>query len=417
MKKFISMILIALMLMTFCSCSNSDNEISGTSAAGEQSENENSKEQSGITDDVNKTPVSDPKDTGTGNSILKHSHVNETWDSGVVVDADVTEINRDKLPRYTGSLELFSYDKLVKDFGLNPEDAIENIKGETKLPIPGEHVYLNFGENKLIYNPSSFVYSGRLEEIGIEVLFRDGSLKNSDLFLTGKDLDFATIDEADKEIQKLLDKLGLEYVNDPVCYTMDVDTMSSEIDRIYEMNYGNIEDTDDEFFIEEKRIVTKEDEFYIFYYPVAVDGMPVSNQANGVDGDGSLVGGTEIKVCYGRKGIDTVDIYYQTDTTEKSEPEQIIPLEEIMKSVEEKYDSLILEGDYLINDIKLEYILQPINNKENMYNIVPVWRFMIEHEFDLSKGDGSDTVEHFKDSYSIIFDAITGEELPISIEI
>ncbi|MEG1427583.1 MAG: hypothetical protein RSC76_07840 [Oscillospiraceae bacterium] len=76
---------------------------------------------------------------------------------------------------------------------------------------------------------------------------------------------------------------------------------------------------------------------------------------------------------------------------------------------------MILEGEYLIYDIRLEYIAKPIFEKENTYNLIPVWRFSTEHSFDLNKGDGTASSEYVTDIEYNLFDAITGEELPIDL--
>ena len=97
---------------------------------------------------------------------------------------------------------------------------------------------------------------------------------------------------------------------------------------------------------------------------------------------------------------------------EKSEAQPVISLEEILEKEKAKYDSIILEGEYTIYDIRLEYIAQPVASEENAFNLIPVWRFSVEHRYEqAAKTEDGESFEVVQNTYDL-YDALTGEEIP-----
>lgn len=405
MKRILAAAMSLFILLSLCSCAETiePEEASATSAASEKQE---------IDISENEAPKPESKKT-----ILARSIVNRTLNSGVVIDADVTGLNKDSLSTYTGSMRIFSANEVVKALGFEQKDIISS-QTDYSLDslIPGDSVYMEFADGKtLMCDMNQIQYETNTSLAARGILILNGSKKNANKFLTGKELDFATIEQAKAEINRVLEQLDISVVNEPGCYTMDFETLSSENERLYALALEEVKELDMEMFSPEKIAIGEEDACYMFYYPIAIDGLPVSNQFSGADGDGSLMVGTELVVCYSKDGIAEFSLEYQPEVIEKTEAKPIIPLEEMLKIVEEKYDSLILNGEYLIYDIKLEYIAKPVFEKEYTYNLIPAWHFSIEHSFDLKKGDGSEAIHHETDIEYNQFNAITGEELPISL--
>lgn len=406
MKRWIVLVLASLILLSLCSCAETAEESNAGVSSATQDES---------------TPENEPAQQSSADSetgVLSHSTISETWDSGVVVDADVTTINRNALSTYTGSLRQFNIDELAEALGLSPEEAVstytEPIEQAVGTYLPGDYVYLQFEDNLgLICSVTWFSYESDTFLTVQDLLSVHGNEANAEPFQTGKNLDFATIEQAQTEIQAVLDKLEIPVVREPRCYTLDYDSLSAENERQYAITMEAAEGMD-QALVPEKLEIREEDACYMFYYPVAIDGMPVSPYANGVYGDGSLTAGTELIACYNKDGIAGLYLLYQPLMQEKSEAQPVIPLEEILEKEKAKYDSIILEGKYTIYDIRLEYIAQPVTSEENTYNLIPVWRFSVEHEHELNKGDGqSGSTVITRVTYDL-YDALTGEEIPYS---
>lgn len=148
---------------------------------------------------------------------------------------------------------------------------------------------------------------------------------------------------------------------------------------------------------------------------VAVNGLSLSPYLNGVYGDGSLTSGTELVVCYDKNGIAGFDFTFVPDDITASNGETALSLEEILAREEEKYNSLILEGEYFIYEIRQEYIAQPISSQKNRFTFLPVWRFSVTHTYEVDKGDGTGSALQVEETSFDIYDAITGEEIPYDI--
>lgn len=402
MKRWIGSIMIGLILLSLCGCAETAQSTAG----------ENTGASSGVREES--TPENEPGQSSADSEqgILFYSEISETWDSGVVVDADVTAIKEEMFSTYTAKLRVFTVDELAEAFGLSVDSATFSITDDSLDGyVPGTYTYLEFEDNRtLSCNMARFWYENETFVKTRDLLTVHGSEANAEAFRTGENLDFATIEQAQAEIQAVLDKLEIPVVREPRCYTLDYESLSAENERQYAITMEIAEGM--EAFTPEKLEVREEDACYMFYYPVAIDGMPISPYLSGVYGDGSLMAGTELIACYNKDGLAGLTLEYQPLVQEKSAAQPIIPLEEILEKEKAKYDSVILEGEYTIYDIRLEYIVQPVSTEENSYNLIPVWRFSVEHRYEqAAKSDAGESFEVVQNTYDL-FDAFTGEEIP-----
>lgn len=405
MKRWVVSIIVGGMLLSLCGCAEQRVEtIDITSEIPKESAMDNVQEQS----------VADSE--SSIDSVQSRSIISEIWDSGVVVDADVVTINEDLLSTYTSKLRVFTVDELTKTLGLSVESAVSSITDvSAEGYVPGTYTYLEFEDKQfLLCNMARFAYQNETFSKVKDLLILDGSEKNTALFLSEKDLSFATREQVKSEVQKVIDTLKIPVVDDPLCLTLDYETLVAENERQYAIALELAEGFG-QSFLPEKMKISEDDACYMFYYPIAVDGMPVSPYLNGVYGDGSLFGGTQLIACYDKDGLAGLSLDYQPIIQEKREAKPAVSFEDILEKERMKYGSLILDGTYRIYDIRLEYIVQPVSSEMNTYNIVPVWRFSVEHRYEQSsKFGGEDPFEVVENTYDL-FHAITGEELPFSM--
>lgn len=387
---------VLLILLALCSCAGTIDESTEAPSAI-------------ATADARETARPDAEE-----SVLSRSKISQTLSSGVVIDADVIAINRESLPTYTGTARIFSIDELTAALGLSPDTAVSSQSGYSAGDlVSGNYAYLGFEDNEeLLCNVTRFSYNSDTFLKVRDLMVTEGSENNVDLFLTEENLDFATIEQAEAEILQALDKLGIPVVDDPLVLTLDYESLVAENERQYAAASEEAERLGQQGLLPEKLSITEDDACFLLYYPIAVDGLPVSRRMNGVFGDGSLMPGTELVACYGKDGLAGLELSYQPEVIEKSEAQPVLPLEEILDIVEAKYNSIILDGSYLIYDIRLEYIAQPVSAAENAYNLIPVWRFATEHTYTLRKGNDSDASITLTEVFCDTFDAVTGEELP-----
>lgn len=101
---------------------------------------------------------------------------------------------------------------------------------------------------------------------------------------------------------------------------------------------------------------------------------------------------------------------YALDVTDVGTVQTVLTLDEALQIVDDKYNSIILEGNYKIDKIEMAYT--PIRQQDvSQAKIIPVWRFQTNHTLQYSaKKDSNETVEMTDTSY-ILINALDGTEL------
>lgn len=399
MKKLILVTLVLCMALSACTKAEVGKAPTAESAAASSVESTASGGKSAASE------VSLPEKTKTA------AHVTKTLSSGVVVDADVTmpeSMQKTELPEMKGTGHEVAHEGLSEVFfgGAEVESTVTEIADNGYFSSNTMHELWQVGDTVLSAVGTTVAYSnGR--EVTAMYLFSEyaSSLPFGDnraVYLTGKNLDFATIDEVKEKMRAYIDALGVS-VLEPTCYTMDYDTMRAVYDgRTALETY----DADFDFIIEPQ----KKDEQYIFDYPIAVNGMPLGNFEGRGYSDDSYMTGTFLRMIYGEEGIRAMTLPYALDVTEVGAMQPVLTLDEALQIVDDKYNSIIMEGNYKIDKIEMAYTpIQQQNVTEA--KIIPVWRFQTNHALQYSaKNDSNETVEMTDTSY-ILINALDGTEL------
>lgn len=409
-KKWIMTVLVILLLVNLCACYT----VEPPETSSTKVEISNPSESSTIKENGT---VGEDSETSSRQSTITHTTVTETWDSEVEVNADVLAVDTRELATYTGSLRVFTAEEVAEVLGLSLENAVDSqiVASSPEGLIEGEYAYYQFENGSdLICNAARVTYSTETSLKINDLLIIHGNDANGNFFPTGEALPFASIEEARDEVQSTIDQLGIAVIDEPSCYTLSYELLKQENDRQYE-TAKDMADGLGEDMAPSKLDINEDDACYVFVYPVSVKGFPVSPYLNGVYGDGSLTPGTELVVCYDKNGIAGLSFEYIPEVSSSTSAETALSLEEIMEKEKEKYASLILDGEYYIYEIRQEYIAQPNASQENSYTFLPVWRFSIEHTFEIDKGDGTGSTLQATETVFDIYNAVTGEEIPYDI--
>lgn len=197
-------------------------------------------------------------------------------------------------------------------------------------------------------------------------------------------------------------RLGFPFWSRPA-YTMDYDTMRDVYDgRTALETY----DADFDFVMEP----TKEDEQYVLEYPLAVNGMPFGSFDGGSYSGDAWATGTSVKVFYGAEGLNMLAMPYALDVTDAGTPQPVLTLDEAIQKLEEKFDSMIVEGEWRVDEIEMAYIAVPIEGT-NDARLLPVWRFQTEHTMEYAGKDDPSQTTTLTDRGDILFNALDGTEL------
>ena len=312
-------------------------------------------------------------ESGAENTAEKAEHITQTLSSGVMVDTGVyvpESMQQQNLPEMQGTGQEIDFEK-IKEIFCAGKKITEETEGSYPPDMPGalteaeKHLSTEDGDYLLVGCGNSFFYTAARDT-------QDTS--NLELYKTGKDLDFATIAEADEEIRKVAEELGIS-VGDSVCYTIDTSSMPH----------------------------------YIFQYDLLVNGMPLGKFDGGSYSDNVFTPGTYLTAVLDEDGIRHFDVSYVLKETETGDAQRVLTLDEALDKVDEKYNSIIMEGDYYINDIQMAYT--PIKTDDaGIVRLIPVWYFQTTHQILLPDKSGTGEIMLPQDGYSLI-NALDGTEL------
>ena len=312
-------------------------------------------------------------ESGAENTAEKAEHITRTLSSGVMVDADVyvpESMQKSALAEMRGQGQLIDYEELKSLF----------CSGKT-ITEEGEE-------------PWEMVTPGAMEAVGKYVSTQDGDylqricgntfyymterdiqdIENLTIYETGKNLDFSSIEETDKTIRDIAEKLNIA-VGKGVCYTID----------------------------------TSSQPHYVFQYEILVNGMPLGKFDGGSYSDNVFTPGTYLTAVLDEDGIRHFDVSYVLKETETGDAQRVLTLDEALDKVDEKYNSIIMEGDYYINDIQMAYT--PIKTDDaGIVRLIPVWYFQTTHQILVPNRSGTGEVMLPQDGY-ILINALDGTEL------
>ncbi len=100
--------------------------------------------------------------------------------------------------------------------------------------------------------------------------------------------------------------------------------------------------------------------------------------------------GDPVKVFYGAEGLNMLDAVC-AGCNGRGTPQPVPTLDEAIQKLEEKFDSMIVEGEWRVDEIEMAYIAVPIEGT-NDARLLPVWRFQTEHTMEYAgKDDPSQT--------------------------
>ena len=96
--------------------------------------------------------------------------------------------------------------------------------------------------------------------------------------------------------------------------------------------------------------------------------------------------------------------------TDAGTPQSVLTLDEAIQKLEEKFDSMIVEGEWRVDEIEMAYIAVPIEGT-NDARLLPVWRFQTEHTMEYAGKDDPSQTTTLTDRGDILFNALDGTEL------
>lgn len=337
---------------------------------------------------------------------LVQNHVSQRLSSGVIVDADTTEVKGvTSLPIYFAHPVLINYSK-AKELLLSEKTIVMEDEQEVKGGILDSSLHSCRTEDGFFFSSSGAdLYLMNETASKVSRIFNFVEMGTGATDTTGKNLDFQDLDHVKNEVEGILQDLRISYLNEPTCYTMDYASLMKAAE-----NYNAFEK--ESGLSKEFVTISEADACYVLRYQIAIEGMPISSHENGSFGDGSWTSGTMAECIYSKDGLVGLSLAYQLEADgAENEGAQGLSLEEALELLDQKYNSMILEGSYLVDNIDLEYVPLPQKGSLAQCTVVPTWRFSVLHTYEVPDKVNAGLTQTVERRSNVVFHAISGEEL------
>ncbi len=432
MKQQFQIIIACLLILSLlCSCagdtpsatSNLSSKSPVISLDSEPTFESNSQEEQ--SSDVDSQP--EPPSVNT-NTSMKASSLQQTLSSQVKIDADVfvpDNIDFSNLKTYKGEMLRLDMEAIKEDlFGAGAE--VKETRQESKeSKFPDEDYILwegNDGSYLAGMGDMINFSSGKMPDVKPYLFLETSAAEyNGDAFLSGKKLDFATEQESFTLVRGLLDKLGVSISENYLCYTIDHDTLRKEAEIYRSALVQNMQETgiknengtdmteDDILAHMPDPNYTVEDDCYYFKLFASAEGYPVTQIENGIFANGGLTPGSVANAIVSQDGVVHLYLYDLYESSEVMQEGAGLNLDDAIAALDEKYNSIILDGDYEVQEIAFEYV--PVSQGDVLsVELTPAWRFVVKHSVEtMGKADNSlYTIDQYE---YVMLNALTGEEI------
>lgn len=208
---------------------------------------------------------------------------------------------------------------------------------------------------------------------------------NAEKYQHPQTFEFGTADEAWKNLQETVKKLGVEMELKPFIFYLDYETMEKEAAKNPENVTDDWNDSDNGYYISAVQCYDENTIFANSYYGKGIEGE--ADTAN-------------ILAYIDKNGIQKLELTRIVDQIkETGKYWELLPFENIIEAVKQRF-ALTITGDKVkIKEIRFSYMTEAIGDEK--YRLIPVWFC----NYEKTGKDGSATIQQF------IINASTGEDV------
>lgn len=217
---------------------------------------------------------------------------------------------------------------------------------------------------------------------------------------------FASERKADLKIREMLEMLGIEIYSEYEWISMDYETLRAKNLE----QYAGLEEVE-EFQEDMNRLTaiswSEDYNCYCFTYYGSVDGFKLNAQDR--ETNNNVVPGSVIRAVYSKDGIQSLEISNIYTKQKEIEKKMLCTMDTVLSRLDQKYNSIILQGNYKVTSMELVYMAD-VQDNNGEYILRPVWRCNVQHEYDTQDKNSSEIV-NIEDYATILIDAISGTEI------
>lgn len=346
------------------------------------------------------------------------NHISEVFSENFKVEADVHVPQVKKADILFAQYMPFDEQKLLSLFykGKTPQRSLNSY--DDIVSYEDDSSYLNINSGFIAYATQDYQY----------VKFPTDSFVSSSDISTGnqcfdevyklENLGFMTKSEAFKTVSEVFKELSIEIMEDAEIYAVDSFTMQTQQDeRIQEyidyqkkMGISPVQNPTEGY--QTKDTFTPEDDFYILFFKIAQNNIPVTQKSYIIQASERFLNGSTARVSFSRKGIIQLQfngIYQQKGVAES--PSTVISVEEALQKAFEKHNVIISTDKVTVTAIDFEYVPVPYNSNYNEVKLTPAWSLTLAYERDKISKDGKKGSEPHISYRTVFINAVTGEEI------
>lgn len=350
------------------------------------------------------------------------NHISKVFSEDFAVEADVHVPHVKKADILLAKYMHFDEQQLLSIFykGKTPQRSLTSY--DDTIMYKDDTSYLNINNGFIAYTTQDFEY----------VKFpTDSFVAASDIFsanrryrdvYTQENLGFMTMSEAFETVSDVLTELSIDIMEDAEIYAIDSSTMQTqqeeiiqkEIDKQKEAGISPVQNPTDGY--QTKDEFTQEDDFYILFFKMAQNNIPVTQKSYTIQASDRALNGSTARVSFSRSGIIQLyfnGIYKQQGIAES--PSTFISMEEALKKAYEKHNAIISTDKVTVTAVDFEYVPVPYNSNYDEVKLTPAWSLTLAYERDKTSNKPSKDGKQDSQSsigYRMIFiNAVTGEEI------
>lgn len=413
LKKFTSFLVGILIMCNLTACAPEDPNAVSVNPTQEPG-------QTSAPDDSEHNEVDDS--TIEGMLLATPSHMNKVFSEDFIVDADVHVPKVKKADILFAEYMPFEEQKLLSIFykEKTPQRSLTSYD-DTILYNDGSS-YLNINKGFVAYTTKEFeIVKFPTDSFVPESNIFSANRRYSDVF-TQENLEFMKRSEALEHASTVLTELSIDIMDDAEIYAIDSSTMQmqqekrikSEIEKQKQAGISPIHNPTDGY--QTKDVFTQEDDFYILFFRMAQNKIPVTQKSYTIQASDRALNGSTARVSFSRKGIMELyfnGIYQQQGIAES--PTSLISMEEAIQKAYEEHNAIISTDKVTVTSIDFEYVPIPYNKNYDEVKLIPAWSLSLTYERDNtsnkpSKDGKKDT--HSNVGHGMVFiNAVTGEQI------
>lgn len=328
-----------------------------------------------------KTTTDETTAEATLKADVSDSHIKMAFDENFIVDADYSGPEKDETESLFCKVLEINEDDLINIFFNGDSPEIKNTTtGKTYLTGKQTLDFFSTATDSRIsfqwndFDRYSNVFHGQFD---------------SDFNGSGE-LDFMSSSDAVDTVKKVLDRLGIEYSENPIIESYDLANLESLGDKGKALSSENKNPKASEDEYADYKYV-KDDEFYYITFFHTVDSVTVSRLSNTDIG---------IYAAVSSKGIELIDICTVLKKSEGSAAgsKKTVPAETALQTLYDYYKENLKAKQVEVKSVSFRYFSK-FNEDKGGFDLVPVWEIISAYK---------DSSDKNANNYSEI-DAYTGE--------